>query len=96
MTKEWLSVFVEFMITIKFGNLMMELKVKWFMKVILLIEYETNNTTNINFTCAEIYFIIALWGIEFAINMGGSEIVGYEEWLKNHNNQTPLSCEKNF
>lgn len=60
----------------------------------LFIEYDMKNTTNTNFTYAEIYFIIALWGIEFAINMGGPEIVGYEEWLKNHNNQSPLYCEK--
>lgn len=29
---------------------------------------------------AEIYFVVALWGIEFAINMAGPEISGYEDW----------------
>lgn len=43
----------------------------------------------------ELYFIIALWGIEFAINMGGPEIEGYQEWLIKHNNISPLHFGKN-
>lgn len=43
---------------------------------------------------AEIYFVVALWGIEFAINMAGPEISGYEDWLKTHNGESPLYCKK--
>lgn len=43
----------------------------------------------------ELYFIIALWGIEFAINMGGPEIEDYQEWLIKHNNISPLHFGKN-
>lgn len=45
---------------------------------------------------AEIYFVIAMWGMEFAINMGGPTIDGYLDWLKKHNNQSPLYLEKNI
>ena len=44
---------------------------------------------------SEIYFIIALWGIEFAINLGGPEISGYEQWLSDHNDISPLYYGKN-
>lgn len=39
---------------------------------------------------SEIYFIISLWGIEYAINMGGPVIDGYEKWLNDHNGISPL------
>lgn len=38
----------------------------------------------------EVYFVIAMFGIEYAINMAGSSIEGYNEWLKNNNNISPL------
>jgi transcription elongation factor Elf1 len=38
----------------------------------------------------EIYFIIAFKGIEFTINMAGSSIEGYQEWLAENNNESPL------
>lgn len=38
----------------------------------------------------EVYFVIAMFGIEYAINMGGSSIEGYKEWLKNNKNISPL------
>lgn len=38
----------------------------------------------------EIYFVVAMFGIEYAINMGGSSIEGYQEWLKNNNGISPL------
>lgn len=44
----------------------------------------------------ELYFIIALWGIEFAINMGGPEIDGYQQWLIEHNYASPLHVGKNW
>ncbi|MEM1483428.1 hypothetical protein V6615_00975 [Oscillospiraceae bacterium PP1C4] len=44
----------------------------------------------------ELYFIVALWGIEYAINMGGPEIEGYQQWLINHNYISPLHFGKNL
>lgn len=44
---------------------------------------------------SELYFIIALWGIEFAINMAGPCIDGYINWLKEHDNVSPLYYGKN-
>ena len=38
----------------------------------------------------EVYFIIAMHGIEYAINMGGSTIEGYIDWLKRNNGVSPL------
>ncbi len=42
----------------------------------LLIPVEENNKSNTEYIMAEIYFVVALWGIEFAINMAGPEISG--------------------
>lgn len=44
---------------------------------------------------AELYFVVVIWGIEFAINMAGPEIEGYLIWLKEHNNISPLYYGKN-
>ena len=44
---------------------------------------------------AELYFIVALWGMEFAINLGGPCIEGYQAWLKEHDNASPLYFGKN-
>lgn len=38
----------------------------------------------------EVYFIIAMYGIEYAINMGGSTVEGYTYWLKENNYRSPL------
>ena len=38
----------------------------------------------------EVYFIIAFKGVEFVINMAGSSVDGYLDWLKQHNNVSPL------
>lgn len=61
----------------------------------LLIPAEENHESNAEYIMAEIYFVVALWGIEFAINMAGPEIIGYENWLKSHNGESPLYCDKN-
>ena len=50
---------------------------------------------NNNFIQSELYCIIALWGMEFAINMGGPEIDGYKDWLIKHDNISPLYYGKN-
>lgn len=44
---------------------------------------------------AYLYFIIALWGMEFAINMAGPEIDEYLKWLKEHDDVSPLYFGKN-
>lgn len=44
---------------------------------------------------AELYFIVALWGMEFAINLGGPCIEGYQAWLQAHDNASPLYFGKN-
>lgn len=43
----------------------------------------------------EIYFIVAILGIEYAINIGGPEIGGYKKWLSEHNDVSPLYYGKN-
>ena len=42
----------------------------------------------------ELYFIFCLFGIEYAINMGGNSIEGFEEWLNNNNGLSPLQSNK--
>lgn len=49
----------------------------------------------------EVYFIIVMHGIEYAINMIISNIEGYRNWLENNSNRSPLYIsveerEKNF
>lgn len=44
---------------------------------------------------AELYFIVALWGMEFAINLGGPCIEGYQTWLQEHDDASPLYFGKN-
>jgi len=58
---------------------------------------EDGNTVDMIFECDflatekfEIYFIFAYKGIEFVINMAGSSIDGYLEWLEKNNNISPL------
>lgn len=41
----------------------------------------------------ELYFVIALKGVEFVINMAGSSIEGYNLWLHQNNNISPLYRE---
>ncbi len=38
----------------------------------------------------EVYFVIAMFGMEYAINMGGSSLDGYKEWLSENENISPL------
>ena len=42
---------------------------------------------------AEIYFIICIAGIEYAICISDSEISGYQKWLEKHNGISPLTDE---
>jgi hypothetical protein len=43
----------------------------------------------------EWFFVIALFGLEFAINYGGPDIEGYHLWLVKHGNASPLYTGKN-
>ncbi|HEY9081589.1 hypothetical protein [Magnetovibrio sp.] len=43
---------------------------------------------------SEYFFVIAILGIEFAINFGGPEISGYEKWLSENHYKSPLYAEK--
>lgn len=39
---------------------------------------------------AEIYFVLTIMGIEYAINLGGREIHRYKEWYQKNNYKSPL------
>ncbi|GFO78581.1 HNH endonuclease [Lactococcus lactis] len=41
----------------------------------------------------ELFFVVVLWGIEFAINMYGPKIDGYINWLKDNDYKSPLYTE---
>lgn len=43
----------------------------------------------------ECYFVLALFGMEYAINIVGPSIEGYENWLLEYNNISPLYRDKN-
>lgn len=38
----------------------------------------------------EWFFVLAIFGLELAINLGGPDIEGYERWLKENNQISPL------
>jgi hypothetical protein len=38
----------------------------------------------------EYYAVIAIFGVEYAINLGGPELDGYQLWLKQHESRSPL------
>ncbi len=41
-----------------------------------------------------LFFVIALFGIEYSIDMGQPEIIEYENWLLKNQNKSPLYLEK--
>jgi hypothetical protein len=43
----------------------------------------------------EWFFVLAMFGLELVINYGGPEIDGYERWLSENNNVSPLYWGKN-
>lgn len=43
----------------------------------------------------ELYFVLALYGLELTINIGGPEIDGYRNWLKKNEDASPLYSGKN-
>lgn len=43
----------------------------------------------------ELYFVLAIFGQEFTVNLGGPELEGWYAWLEQHNNVSPLNYGKN-
>ena len=41
----------------------------------------------------EWFFVLALFGVEYVINYGGPEIDGYNRWLQENDNKSPLYCD---
>ncbi len=41
----------------------------------------------------ELYIVVCIMGVEYCLNMGGPELDGYEEWLKQNNYKSPLEPE---
>jgi hypothetical protein len=42
---------------------------------------------------SELFFVLALFGVEYVINYGGPEIDGYHRWLLENDNKSPLYCD---
>ncbi len=38
----------------------------------------------------ELYLVVALFGVEYAMNMGGPETDGFRDWLSDHSGRSPL------
>ena len=38
----------------------------------------------------ELFFVIAIFGMQYAINLGSPDVVGFTEWLAVNNNVSPL------
>lgn len=58
---------------------------------------ETGKWVPVGFGCTvfttkrrETLFVFCLYGIEFVVNVGGPSIRGYEEWLHDHGNISPI------
>lgn len=44
---------------------------------------------------SEVYFVLAVFGREFAINLAGPEVEGYEHWLAENGRRSPLYAGRN-
>jgi len=56
------------------------------------VNYQKVHEETLLFTDAgELYVVINIMGVEYALNMVGPELEGYEIWLKEHNNESPLN-----
>jgi pterin-4a-carbinolamine dehydratase len=42
----------------------------------------------------ELYIVVALFGVELALNLGGRELDGYNHWLEKHEFLSPLYVDK--
>ncbi len=57
--------------------------------------YECDILATGNEDNSEFYFVIAIFGTEYAINIGGNCMDGYYKWLQCHDNISPLYAERN-
>lgn len=55
--------------------------------------YECDILTTGNAEDSEFYFVVAFFGMEYAINIGGDSMDGYYKWLKYHSDVSPLNVE---
>ena len=44
---------------------------------------------------SEFYVVVAIFGVEYAMNLGGPELDGYLQWLRTNDNRSPLYCPPN-
>ncbi len=59
-------------------------------------EYEVLHEFTLLYTeSAELYLIMAILGIEYALNMDGPEVEGYVAWLERHSFKSPLYIDAN-
>jgi hypothetical protein len=56
----------------------------------LLHEFDILCTENV-----EVYLVLALFGVELTLNLGGREIDGYKAWLEENAYASPLYAGKN-
>ncbi|EPE2670365.1 HNH endonuclease [Vibrio parahaemolyticus] len=49
-----------------------------------------------NIDNSEFYFVVAIFGVEYAINLGGNSMDGYKAWLAEHDDVSPLYYGKNI
>jgi len=55
------------------------------------MHYEILHEFDLFFTDAmELYFAIAIFGVEFVVNLGGPHLEGYQKWLEQHNYVSPF------
>lgn len=53
--------------------------------------YQTLHEFSVLITPAsEYYAVVAIFGVEYVINLGGPELDGFNEWLKRNANRSPL------
>ena len=64
------------------------------------LEYQVLNEWDIlvtgNIDNSEFYFVLAIFGMEYAINLGGNSMDGYKAWLEKNDSISPLYSEKNI
>jgi len=57
-------------------------------------EYEVlHEWTFLHTDKGEMYFVMAILGIEYAMNLGGPDVEGYEAWLRENHDRSPLYDE---
>lgn len=54
-------------------------------------QYEVLHEYDLLFTdINELYLVLAIFGIEYVLNMGGPELDGYQNWLHENKDKSPL------